>query len=120
MDFRVFVSHSNSLFPLFRSLVVARPLSSSSGLEGGNIFNLILRKVKKFYYGSETPYVRKDNVFDQLMAAEKWTMPKVYAREIFLRDQARNKYLKHNEHIRHLENKVTGGAVGVKSFFNRF
>lgn len=100
------------------AVVMARPMSTAGPVE--SLFNLVLRKAKKFIYGSETPYVRKDKVFDQMMAAEKWTMPKVYAREIFLREQARNKYVKHNEHIRHLEDKVTGGAVGVKSFFNRF
>ncbi|KAH9391444.1 hypothetical protein TYRP_007050 [Tyrophagus putrescentiae] len=93
---------------------------------GGGLFSLLRRKVNKFIYGSETPYVHKDKVMDQMVAEGNWMLgyghkiPRVYAREQYLRDNAQAMYVKHNVHIRHLEGKVLGGAVGVKSFFNRF
>ena len=84
------------------------------------LFDTIRRKVNKTFRGSETPYVKKDDVLEMVMAAEKWQMPRGFAKLHFLRDRARTKYVKHNVRIRKLEDKVTGGAVGIKSFTNRF
>lgn len=97
---------------------MARSLSSNSG----GLFNQLIRKLNKIYYGSETPYVAKDEVLEKMIAADGWKMPmpQKFAKINFLRDRARADYLKHNVRIRKLEDKVTGGAVGIKSFTNRF
>lgn len=96
------------------SQMVTRSFASQS------LFQTIIRKINKVYHGSETPYVKKDEVLEMVIKAEKWNMPRGFAKINFLRDRARAKYVKHNVTIRKLEDKVTGGAVGIQSFQNKF
>lgn len=85
-----------------------------------SLLSTAIGKINKFIYGSETPYVKRDLVVEQMIKEDKYRMTKLVARQIFLRDKARARYVKHNERIRKLEDKITGNAYKVQSFSNRF
>lgn len=97
----------------YRSLYsLDKPISS--------LFTLIRRKWNKTFKGTENPLKQKDVLLEKIIEEEKYYLPAHLARTFYLREHARKNYLKHNERIRELEHKVTGGVYKVKGFANKF
>ena len=72
---------------------------------------MAIGQVKKFFYGSENTYNNRDVIYEKMMAEGKNPkMQRYVAKVIYVRDKARTKIVKHNERIRHLEDKIDGGV----------
>ncbi|KAH7636319.1 hypothetical protein HUG17_10289 [Dermatophagoides farinae] len=87
-----------------------------------NWFKFAIGKWNKFFYGGEQPYDSRDIIFENMVAEGKTSVMLRYMQKIlYAREKARTRIVKHNEHIRKLEDKISdGGVIKPKSFANRF
>lgn len=107
---------------VFNSFIASRSLASES------VFGFVRRKLNKLIKGSETPYVYKDYVKEQILKERWWfrgigfgNHDMANAKAIYLRDKARARIVRHNDRIRKLEDKITkSGVVGIKGYSNKF
>ncbi|KAH9420392.1 hypothetical protein DERP_014011 [Dermatophagoides pteronyssinus] len=90
--------------------------------DSNSLLKLAMAQWNKFWYGGEQPYKSRDIIYEDLLRDGKSLVMHRYLQKIlYARHKARTRYVKHNEHIRKLEDKISaGGMVKPKSFANRF
>ncbi|OTF80542.1 hypothetical protein BLA29_001973 [Euroglyphus maynei] len=104
--------------PTFFSTSIIRSYSSDSN----GLLRLAIGKWNKFWYGGEQPYNSRDIIFEEIVAKGKTLVMQRYIQKIlYARHKARTRYVKHNEHVRKLEDKISdNGVIKPRSFANRF